>query len=431
MLAKALQLHRSGSTREAWDLYEEIVKRDPGLPEAWHFLGLLNFQTGHRDEGLLALRHCLTLNPDYPDAHANLANMLLSMNQVPEAETHLRKALALSPDALPPRITLALILRLTSRADEAVALLQPSIESHPKHLLLRQAFAKALLAQGRSEEALDHSMEAAALEAESDENDGQSNRLYGYALCKLGRFEEAAKLYRKRLEKSPDDVDARHLLAACGGAETPARAEDAYVRDTFDRFAESFESQLGRLGYRAPKLIGLAAEQCLPPAAANLDVLDAGCGTGLLGDVLKPRCARLFGVDLSPGMLKRAQERGIYESVTEGELSAFLRNHPARYDLVASSDTLIYFGDMDEVAANAHSALREGGWLLFTLEDGGEQPEGYKLQFHGRYSHRSDYIVSVLERAGFTDIRVAKADLRTEGGKPVLGLVVAAHKAHR
>jgi predicted TPR repeat methyltransferase len=427
-LTTALQLHRSGKTKEAWDLYEEVVKKDPTFPDGWHFLGLLNFQTGHRDEGIAALRRCLSLNPDYADAHANLANMLVATNQIPDAEEHLARAITLAPDALPPRITLAMIHRLSGRPAEAESLLRPAVESHPKNVLLRHGLTKALLALNRTEEALVHGLQAAALEAEQGDNEGQGSHLLGYALGKLGRFDEAADHYRKRLKGAPDDVQARHLLAACGGAEMPTRAAEDYVRDTFDKFAGSFESKLARLGYRAPKLIQLAVEQCVPPPAGNLDILDAGCGTGLVGAALKPWCARLEGVDLSPGMLERARERGIYDSLVEEDLGAFLARNSLRYDLIASADTLIYFGALEEVAIHAHEALRAGGWLLLTVEDGGEQPEGYKLQFHGRYTHRADYVVRALERAGFLEVRIAREAVRTEGGSPVLGLVVAARR---
>lgn len=44
----------------------------------------------------------------------------------------------------------------------------------------------------------------------------------------------------------------------------------------------------------------------LAPSSA---VLDAGCGTGRWAEVLLPRCARYFGVDASPGLIRVASER--------------------------------------------------------------------------------------------------------------------------
>ena len=40
-------------------------------------------------------------------------------------------------------------------------------------------------------------------------------------------------------------------------------------------------------------------------ASRSLDVLDAGCGTGLCGPLVAPYARRLVGVDLSEAMLAR------------------------------------------------------------------------------------------------------------------------------
>lgn len=425
-LQLAMNLHRSNRPAEARTLYERILKATADLPDAWHFLGMLHFQEGRKAEGIVAVRRSIELCPGYADAHANLANMLIAGEHYEEAEAHLHRALALMPDAVPPLIGLALIFRKSGRPAEAEALVRPAVERNPNDGALRYAIANALLELERTEEAIEHYMHAIVLRPDIE----GAQRLLAYAQCRLGRLDEAAAHYRKRLEASPDDVEARHMLAACGGAAVPERANDAYVQSHFDDFAKTFDAKLARLGYRAPELIEKTAALCLTAPAANLTVLDAGCGTGLLGPLLKPWCAELVGVDLSPGMLAYAVERKVYDSLIEAELGAFLALHPGRYDVVASADTLCYFGALEEVMRQAHEALRPGGWLFFTVENGGEQADGYKLQFHGRYAHRRDYVEHALEHAGFTDIQVGTEHLRMEAGRPVAGLVLAAKRGN-
>ena len=46
-------------------------------------------------------------------------------------------------------------------------------------------------------------------------------------------------------------------------------------------------------------------------ASGSLDVLDAGCGTGLCGPLVAPYKRRLVGVDLSERMLDRARDRNV------------------------------------------------------------------------------------------------------------------------
>src|SRR5699024_10724993 len=136
-------------------------------------------------------------------------------------------------------------------------------------------------------------------------------------LYMLGRRDEAREVYRAWSERDPDNPIPRHMLAASGGAEAPARADDAYVRETFDRFAGNFDEQLlQHLHYRAPQVLAEALGTVLPSPSASLDMLDAGCGTGLCASLLRPHARHLVGVDLSTGMLDKARQRGGYDALT-------------------------------------------------------------------------------------------------------------------
>jgi predicted TPR repeat methyltransferase len=215
------------------------------------------------------------------------------------------------------------------------------------------------------------------------------------------------------------------MLAACSGKDVPARASDAYVERTFDGFAASFDAKLAQLGYRAPQLVAAALADAGLEPRKRLAVLDAGCGTGLCGPLLAPYAARLVGVDLSAGMLAQARGRGVYDEVVKEELTAYLAGQPAAYDLIASADTLVYFGALEAVVGAAARALRPGGLLVFTVEEAevAESCDGYRIQPHGRYGHRLDYVERVLGDAGLTP-RSSRAELRLEAGVPVAGLVV-------
>jgi predicted TPR repeat methyltransferase len=48
--------------------------------------------------------------------------------------------------------------------------------------------------------------------------------------------------------------------------------------------------------------------------------VDLGCGTGLMGPLLRQHTAHLSGVDLSQGMVAKARERGCYDELGVGEL---------------------------------------------------------------------------------------------------------------
>ena len=250
----------------------------------------------------------------------------------------------------------------------------------------------------------------------------------GLAYYTLGRFEEAAKVYEQWLRDEPDSPEARHHLAACSGREVPGRAPDDYVEKVFDGFANSFDAKLATLHYQAPQLIAQLVGELLGPPCADRVVLDAGCGTGLCGPLLRPHARELIGVDLSAGMLAKAEPRQVYDRLAKAELTAFIEAEPAgRYDLVVSADTLCYFGDLAAVMRATARALAAGGWLVFTVEGLPEDSrEDFHLNPHGRYSHGMQYVRHVLAQAGLAVRSVEPAHLRTEGGKAVGGFLVAA-----
>jgi predicted TPR repeat methyltransferase len=193
----------------------------------------------------------------------------------------------------------------------------------------------------------------------------------------------------------------------------------------FDRFSDSFDEQLvEQLDYRAPSLVGEMLGRLFASDGASLDILDAGCGTGLCAEHLRSFARTLTGVDLSTGMLEKASRRGGYDQLREGELTAFLEQNPASYDAVVSADTLVYIGELDPVMKAAKRALRPGGILVFTTECG--EGDGYSIGPHGRYSHSERYLRRVLDRAGFEITDIGSDILRTEATRPVKGYLVSA-----
>ena len=179
------------------------------------------------------------------------------------------------------------------------------------------------------------------------------------------------------------------------------------------------------MDYQAPELVTRAVGKLHRKALANLTVLDAGCGTGLCGPLLKPYAATLVGVDLSPKMLAKALGRQVYAELIEAELVAYLEQRTSSFDLIVSADTLVYFGELRPFLRAAKSALLAGGHLVFTLEKG-ECGLDYKLNIHGRYSHAREYVETAMAGAGLRVCGIEEATLRKEAGEPVLGLLVTA-----
>ncbi len=83
------------------------------------------------------------------------------------------------------------------------------------------------------------------------------------------------------------------------------------VAAIYDAWASTYDAEMAQAGYRHPA-VGLALLARHLPRGAG-PVLDAGCGTGLLGDWLGILgFAPVEGLDLSPGMLEQARRKGSY-----------------------------------------------------------------------------------------------------------------------
>lgn len=236
-------------------------------------------------------------------------------------------------------------------------------------------------------------------------------------------------LEAERLGVAPGDRAevAAYLVARDFGSEIPPRAPRAYVRAVFDGAAKQFDQHLvGRLGYCAPELLAAVVRQWIGGQPAELRVLDAGCGTGLAAQLLRPLARELYGVDLSPGMLEKARALGLYDRLTAGELNESLVS-AGPYDLIFAADVFPYIGDLEKVAAGCRGAMTVGGLLAFSAEEGASGD--YFLGPSGRYRHSPAYLRRVLAAASFRVIAVEEAVMRREAGKPVASLVVTAEAA--
>src|SRR5262245_4552651 len=424
-LASAIALHQRGQLKEAEEVYIALLEADHDNPDALHYLGLIRFEQGQHPLAVDLVQRALQLSPEYVDAYSNLGNIYQQLNGLETAADLYRKALALRPDHAPALHNLGLVLRKLKRFEEAIGLHQRAIENDPGDLQSHYALSQAYKEMGRHEEAVGMLKKALAIRPDRD-----GFRRLGQMLYALHRNEEAAASYEAWLRVEPESPVAKHMLAALTLKDVPARAGDGFVTQVFDGFAESFDRVLHSLEYLAPALVAEALQRTDGPPRGELNIVDAGCGTGLLAEHLRPYARRLVGVDLSPKMLEKAAKRALYDELVTAELASFLRSTPGAFDVVASSDTLVYFGELRDVFCAACAALRPGGRLLFTLERAAEEalPEGYCIHPHGRYSHTAPYVRGTLAGAGFEVIDIENVHLRREGERYVEGLVVLARR---
>jgi predicted TPR repeat methyltransferase len=389
-LRQAMIAHRAGRLVEAESGYRDVLSRRPADARALHFLGLLRFHRGERESGIEHITRSLERDPSSARAWNALGGMFIAVARLAEAKQAYRKSTELAPHVAEGWYNLGICLRNEGDVEGSIAMLREAIERDALYFRAYEALAMLLY--------------------------------------QLGRIPEAAKVYTDWSMHEPASAKATHMAAAMSGQNAPTRASDTYVRQLFDDAAGKFDANLERLAYRAPQMVAAAlnerAQQTQLPT-----VLDAGCGTGLCGPLIRARCRHLVGVDLSPKMIERAGERDCYDELVVSELTAFLHWRPRAFDAVISADTLVYFGPLEHAFAVAHESLRDEGWLIFTLEAlDPVTTDDYRLEVHGRYAHSEAYVRRALASAGFTVDSLAHDTLRQERERDVYGYLVIARR---
>ena len=152
-------------------------------------------------------------------------------------------------------------------------------------------------------------------------------------------------------------------------------ASSAETRDYYETWAADYETDTVGQGIRIPYLASAFLARYAAPDAGP--VLDAACGTGVVGDALALLgYGPLTGVDLSPAMLAHAEARGIYAALTEGDLTAL----PFADADFANTACVGAFGPghaPPESLAELVRVTAPGGYVVFNLRADTFEEQGF------------------------------------------------------
>ena len=277
---------------------------------------------------------------------------------------------------------------------------------------------QALQHLGRPVEALDAYEHALELNPQL----GPAWTLRGHLLRQAGRLADASVCFNNAIGCGEDVESHLYFLGALGLGALPDAAPAAFVRSLFDEYADGFDADLvDTLRYRGHEQV------CAPLAALHpapfASALDLGCGSGLAAPLLRPICARLAGVDLSPRMIARATATQCYDELHVAEAVAHLHRTPTRHDLVVACDVFIYLGDLAPVFDGVARVLATGGVFAFTVE-AGEADAGYDLLPTLRFAHTEAYLRDLAQARGLRVTRCERAPLREGRGEAIVGLTM-------
>lgn len=405
-------------------LLKRILEQVPEQPDALTWLAILYSHVDRLEEALDLVDRALVVAPGYPGIHVNRGNILIDLGREEDAAVAYLQAIKLDSHQVDAMNNLGVLMQANDQLDDAIKILRLAVQARPDFGRGHYNLSRALGTAGFYPEAIHHARKA----VEFMPRGSMSLHLLASAYERDNDREAAIGVVKEWLRETPDDAEVLHILASLEGFDAPDRASDAYVVSLFDRFARSFDAKLASLGYQAPTLIAKLIAELGIGQGGGLRILDGGCGTGLCGPLMKHYASRLVGIDLSLGMLQRAERTGAYDRLVKQELTAFLLAAEEVSDLIVSADTLCYFGALEEVTKGAARSLVAGGWLIFTVEAADEDGPPYLLDVSARYKHTAGYLRRVLDDAGFDVKRLDTDTLRKQLGEPVKGHIVAARK---
>ncbi len=367
-LVRAVQRLQAGDLEDAADLVAGVTARWPERADAWHLQGVVAYRGGALASARTWIERAIAIAPEVAAYRVNLGNVQRAAGEIAAAVAAFEDALALEPENA----------RVWCNLGNALG------DTHD--------FAGAERAYRR------------AVEIDPVLGDGWQGLVW--ALAQQGRFDAVEPVHRAWLEAAPDDPAARWLA----GVDASPDAVGGY----FDRFASTYEAVLDGIDYRVPH--ELAA--LLPPAQGAWSVLDAGCGSGRAGAIVRPWAHTLVGVDVSAQMLALAEATGSYDALVHADLLAILRERA--FDLVFAADVLPYMEDPSPLFA----AVRR---IAFSVELA--HGSGVERRALGRFAHGEEIVRAALEHAGLGVVAERRAALRREGEAAVEGLLVLAARA--
>ena len=172
-------------------------------------------------------------------------------------------------------------------------------------------------------------------------------------------------------------ADVEQRLHDVYGATTPST-----LTATYDAWAATYDADMLAIGYFHPAIIAaLVTRYVKEPDAA---ILDAGVGTGSVGELLAILgYGNLSGLDMSQGMLGRAQQRNCYRDLQIGVLGETLNYADGQFAAIVSTGTFT----AGHAPASAFDELARvttpQGFLIFTVGVKVWKDQGFDVKLGG------------------------------------------------
>ncbi|GAB7023262.1 class I SAM-dependent DNA methyltransferase [Salidesulfovibrio brasiliensis] len=142
------------------------------------------------------------------------------------------------------------------------------------------------------------------------------------------------------------------------------------LMDAYKLWAKDYDGDtVDKFGYVAPMVSAQTLNKFMPETEVR--ILDAGCGTGLVGQILQDMgYKKMDALDYSKEMLDIAEEKGVYDACFHADLSKPLEMKDNAYDAVICVGTFTYGHVGPQAFDELIRITKPGGHICFTIRDG-------------------------------------------------------------
>jgi ubiquinone/menaquinone biosynthesis C-methylase UbiE len=161
-------------------------------------------------------------------------------------------------------------------------------------------------------------------------------------------------------------------------------------RRLYDEWAATYDSDMQKHDFRAPRLVSEGVARGLKlnhlhrdpdKVLKGLRILDAGCGTGTVGNELAKMGAEdIDGLDISEGMLEVARKSGAYSDLRIADLTKKLEFDDGEYDALTCCGTFTHGHLGPEPLAEFVRIVKSGGVVVATVLDSHWVEKGFEAQ---------------------------------------------------
>ena len=181
---------------------------------------------------------------------------------------------------------------------------------------------------------------------------------------------------------------------------------DEKIKFVYEEWAQNYDSDNDQLlgTVSQPQSVKLVVKEL---EDKNAEMIDIGCGTGLVGEHLKAFGFKNFdGIDISEKMLEIAKTRG-YRKLLLGSLNKDLPIYNNTYDVTFCVGVFTHGHVKSDRVSELLRITKPGGLICFTVNEGVYEEYGFKTTIY-QYEKEKKWDVLFLDKDDYMTKKAVK-----------------------